>query len=655
MNSKTTKFICTILIISMIMPVTLFSFSRRAHAGGLPVYDGVVSGITTSIEVTSVENAAANTEDAAADTENAANTLATWLKRVGEYILMAIIQQILDQMTQSIVNWINSGFHGAPLFLENPDDFFGDILKYQVRSMVDQFGYDLARFPFGKDWALSVIGAYKSTLANNVAHTMSSYMSAQQIVEFNTFANSGWDGFFVRTQYPQNNFVGSQMMLNHALSIDLSGLIQPVAEKVTEELNRGMGFLSPEMCMDEGTTYNDTMANAWNRPSFEGKCVPAEPACTNTPNGCTAQQYQEWSAECAKQKAEFDKNNTCKNLVKTTPGSVVANQIMGSLSTGREETLQGAVLGSLAANVATVVDALINKFIGDGLTALADTINDEEPPEDNWSYYGQCLDENCDSNTGPGPLDIPQNVSVMTGETTSTEISGGKAPYSIKITDPITPDMTIATADLTGTTLLITGIMPGQTSVTITDSRVENPRKVKVKITVVGDGSLMIAPAEIIVEEGTEIIATISGGTEPYTISSNPNKNLVMVMQAGSKLVFHGIKKGSTSLTIKDSSSPVLTVTVPITVITPNYFMVTPKSINSRVGESSTAKISGGTDPYEIETEPDKSIATAKISENLLTITGLAVGKTSVNIKDSSSPGEIISIDITIRSALPTE
>jgi len=64
-------------------------------------------------------------------------------------------------MTKSVTNWINSGFHGAPLFLENPGSFFQDIGKYEIKNLVDEFGYDPNRFPFGQAFALNTINAYK--------------------------------------------------------------------------------------------------------------------------------------------------------------------------------------------------------------------------------------------------------------------------------------------------------------------------------------------------------------------------------------------------------------------------------------------------------------------------------------------------------------
>ena len=552
-NKTNQKIISFLMIILVLMPVVLFSGPKRAEAFSL-----CPPGIPDPKKV-----AAESNEEKGSTALTCLTTIKEWVQKTLEIALMAIARQVIAQMTQSIINWINGGFHGSPTFLENPESFFKDIVKYEIRTMVDQLGYDLRRFPFGQAWALNTIGAYKSTLENNAAHSLSGVMNQQQIANYMDFNVGGWDSFFLKTQYPQNNYIGFQMMANESLSAQLAGAIQPAAEQVQSLLQQGQGFLSPEKCMDEDTNYNNIMANAWNRPSFEGKCVPFEPACTNTENGCTSQQYAAWAESCRVQKIAWDKDNTCKNLVKTTPGTIVADQLKISLGSGQRMIELSTALGS---SISAIIDALLNKLIGEGLNAMADTIS-SEPPEDNWTYNGISLDGNGSDTTGPGPLNIPQNVSLRVGETTSVTITGGKPEYSVKITDPVTPDTTIATAGVTGDTLTIAGIAPGQTSVTVKDSRADNPRKVLVAITVVNSDDLMAVPASITTTTGGTVVVTISGGTEPYRMSAEPDQTIAVASFSVTKLAIIGLGAGQASATITDSSGRI--VTVSITVVAP--------------------------------------------------------------------------------------
>jgi hypothetical protein len=569
MQTKNKKLISALLIISFLLPGMLFWHPKEAGAA-----------LDASIMVPTV----ALFTDAWGTTDTAANVWAK-VKRVAEYVLMAIVQRILDQITQDVVGWINSGFHGSPLFLENPDSFFKDIVKSQIKTMVDQYGYDMTRYPFGKAWALNVINAYKSTLASNAAHSLSSVMTQQQIASYMDFNNGGWNSFFLETQYPlQNSYIGSQLLLTRSLAAQTQETVQAPAEKVQSLLEQGMGFLSPEKCMDEGTQYNDVMANQWNRPSFDKSTVEwicGVPGCplvgARNPNdpgynamACDA-CHSNYQLAMDRAQADWASKNTCKNLVNTTPGSVVADQIMGSLNTGKEETMMGAVLGTVQSSIATIINALLNKLLSDGLNSLSDTISGTEEPVDNWTYDGQSLDGTSGSGGGgAGALDIPQNVSITLGETNpaSAEISGGIPPYSIKITNPITPQATIAAASITNDgagnyTLSITGISPGKTSVTVIDSS-PNVKKTKVKITVVNSGDLMIIPADITTQIGGTAVATVSGGTQPYHMTISPNADIVISDFSDTTLVVSGVNIGQTSATITDSAGESVTLNIEV-------------------------------------------------------------------------------------------
>src|SRR3989344_5099928 len=561
-NKTNEKIISFLMIILVLMPVVFLSMPRQAEAFSL-----CPPGIPDPKKVSAESN-----EEKGSTALTCLTTIKEWVQKTLEIALMAIARQVIAQMTQSIINWINSGFHGSPTFLENPESFFKDIVKYEIRTMVDQLGYDLRRFPFGQAWALNTIGAYKSTLENNAAHSLSGVMNQQQIANYMDFNVGGWDSFFLKTQFPQNNYIGFQMMANESLSAQLAGAIKPAAEQVQSLLQQGQGFLSPEKCMDEGTNYNNIMANAWNRPSFDRSTVPytcgegcplvGPPAPGIDMATCDACRVS-YNAALAAAEADWAKDNTCKNLVKTTPGTIVADQLKISLGSSRRMIELSTALGS---SISAIIDALLNKLIGEGLNAMADTIS-SEPPEDNWTYNGISLDGNGSDTTGPGPLNIPQNVSLRVGETTSVTITGGKPEYSVKITDPVTPDTTIATAGVTGDTLTIAGMAPGQTSVTVKDSRADNPRKVLVAITVVNSDGLMAVPASITTTTGGTVVVTISGGTEPYRMSAEPNQTIAVASFSVTKLIISGLGAGQTSATITDSSGRI--VTVSITVVAP--------------------------------------------------------------------------------------
>ncbi len=56
-------------------------------------------------------------------------------------IAFAIAKMVLRSMTRSIVNWINSGFQGDPLFLTDPSRYFADLAQQELNRVI----YDIQR------------------------------------------------------------------------------------------------------------------------------------------------------------------------------------------------------------------------------------------------------------------------------------------------------------------------------------------------------------------------------------------------------------------------------------------------------------------------------------------------------------------------------
>lgn len=387
-NPKVQKFISSILIILVILPAVLFSRPKPAEAqvtdflnAALKVIGNLFTGAGSGAQITETSY-----------------TIKQWAEIIVKQVLQAAARKVLQEVTKSTVNWINSGFHGSPLFLENPKSFFNDIAKSELKNMVDTFGYDRVKFPFGRDFALNTIATYKNTLENNTSYTLSNVIKDTTVLHNyqNDFNFGGWNGFLINTQYPQNNYLGFQMTATEELARKVQGTAQSAAQKVSSALQQGQGFLSPQKCMDEGTNYNNGV-NEFQKPGFpEKKYRDEHPSSVCTDQDC----LDRWARDYEKAKADWAKDNTCKNLVNTTPGSVASAQITKALGLGTDQaTLAGAMGNSLS----TIFDALLNKFIGDGLNALTSTTNPRSTPVDNWSYDGQTLGSPNDSDWASGP------------------------------------------------------------------------------------------------------------------------------------------------------------------------------------------------------------------------------------------------------------
>ncbi|MFA6177764.1 MAG: hypothetical protein WC694_02625 [Candidatus Paceibacterota bacterium] len=552
-KNKTVKFISALLIISIITPTILFSIPRQVRAAVVPV------GVPVNDYLTE------------------AWTFKDWAKRIGEQLLKTIAKQLLAKMTQSTINWINSDFHGSPLFLENPTSFFNDIAKSELKNVVNTFGYDSLLYPFGKQFALNAINSYKSQLSNNMGYTLSKVMNGAQAESYrNNFNVGGWNGFLINTQYPQNNYIGSQMQMTDYLALQLRDTVQAPAQKYQSLLQQGMGFLSPQTCPSNPSYNNGT--NEFNRPSFQNPVAFNPPTVTgggldsegnNIPTDPAQQQayddyIHDYYANEAAAKATWALTNDCPGGLKnTTPGSVAANQVMSALNS---PFLTTALDGAIGNSLSSIFDALLTHFLNKGLNALSGAISGTPSTVDNFSYDGVTLDG---STPTADDLIVPDNASVTVGATASTVISGGSGIYSIQPQPEASTAIAIASIDVSGSLqkLTIVGVTKGTTSIIVQDTSI--PVKTKtVNITVNNIGDLISTPANISTTAGTgsQIITAISGGAEPYSIQTNSNEAVAIALLSGANLIVSGIADGATFVKIKDSSNPVKNVVVNITV-----------------------------------------------------------------------------------------
>jgi 3-keto-L-gulonate-6-phosphate decarboxylase len=312
----------------------------------------------------------------------------------------------------------------------------------------------------------------------------------------------------------------------------------------------------------------------------------------------------------------------------------------------------GELDAALGNSIASILDALMNHFMSEGLSGLSGAISGNSTSSlDNWSYQGNSF--NAGTNTGSQALNIPTTVSVSTGSSTSTVITGGIAPYSIKTQ----PDTTIATAQISGSSLTITGITAGQTTVTVQDS--SSPVKTTTtQITTSKNGTLIIdfnnpSALKNISASVSGTSLSISGGIQPYSITSQPDSSVAMAIVANNTLVIVGVNPGTSSITVQDSSTTPKTITLQITIGNETPMIANPTSISASVSNITSTTIAGGIAPYTIITPADSSIATVIVSGNTISATGNVAGNTSVTIQDSFSPAETITIPITVTESLP--
>jgi hypothetical protein len=289
--------------------------SESAGAGeqvdAIQVYSTTLNTNTAAIQ------SAADKISASADS---LDTNDTCLKSIGRMVTKLLLQKI----TVSTVNWINTGYEGKPTFLSNEDDFWGNIAKNEIL----QFGLEIDNqtlFPFGKAFMEAQAQAFQRQFADNAQYSLDKLIAdtnpQYSSITFNAdFSQGGWAAWDAMTQIPANNPLGFQLLASNELQLRLEGTGQSYAQSLRDDIQRGMGFMSQDICVNpEGVTHEENEA-ALAGDTTKSRCL-------------------EWKH--------------------VTPGSIIAETATNAVNYPNNQLLKSEDLNDA---VAAILDAVINQW-----------------------------------------------------------------------------------------------------------------------------------------------------------------------------------------------------------------------------------------------------------------------------------------------------
>lgn len=347
------KLISGILIISLLLPSVLIP--RKANAA-LPTIDA--------------GNIAQNTITAASSLVSSANTYSMQLKEfVLDGLMNVLVKQMIRQMTQSVVNWINSGFEGSPSFLQNPGAFFLDVADQVTGAFLAKYGGPLTALcsPFSLDIQIALRFKYHPNVMKRYTCTLNTIIKNSKNAVENAsingftagdFKQGGWPAFISMSTEPQNNVYGSYLQAE----AELSWRVASAKAQQKEEINQGKGFLSWRTCKDDGS-----------EESYYAKQDLAK--------------VEKGSEEEVYAKREVAKHQTCSVQ---TPGSVISSSLEGQLGSGLRQL-------EIADEINEIVNALVAQLITKVLTNGLGTVSGSGPGDTNSEIYKLSEGENTTS------------------------------------------------------------------------------------------------------------------------------------------------------------------------------------------------------------------------------------------------------------------
>ncbi|MFZ6820484.1 beta strand repeat-containing protein [Undibacterium sp. Ji22W] len=286
--------------------------------------------------------------------------------------------------------------------------------------------------------------------------------------------------------------------------------------------------------------------------------------------------------------------------------------------------------------VASVSNSL-NKFSVTGVSSgkAIITITDK---------FGQKVSLNVNVSSGSDLyITAPATVSVGLGLTSSTyTIGGGSKIYTVS-----SGDNSIVSVVQNGNQFVLKGERLGTVKVTVSDS-LGVVRNIDVSV-VNGLQLYTTAPSALTVGVGVNSATyLIGGGAAPYSVASS-NSAVVTVSHIGAQFFLTGGISGKATVLITDGVGGSKSIDVTVSTGS-DLFTNAGSDINVGVGVTTSPFVIGGGSLVYSVSSANAQVATISIQSNTFTVTGVAVGKTSLFVTDSL--GATKKIDVTVGSPL---
>ena len=160
-------------------------------------------------------------------------------------IAFAVANILIQNISRSIIEWINSGFQGSPAFVTDLKGFLVNVADKQIGSFIQELGLGLLCSPFKLDVQLALKLQYQQARSFQSQCTLSDIVgNVDDFFANNSLANGGWEGWFALTTQPGNNPYGALVL---AQQESYARIVNAQGEQLNL-LSFGDGFLSFKDC-----------------------------------------------------------------------------------------------------------------------------------------------------------------------------------------------------------------------------------------------------------------------------------------------------------------------------------------------------------------------------------------------------------------------
>lgn len=232
----------------------------------------------------------------------------------------------------------------------------------------------------------------------------------------------------------------------------------------------------------------------------------------------------------------------------------------------------------------------------------------------------------------------PSAISVNIGVSPVYKIVGGVAPYSA-----ISSSDAVATSVVSGGNLTIAGMAAGTANVSVFDS-FGTVNVLTVTVSSSAGGKVVklysAAPSNVTIGLAESPSYTVAGGVSPYSVvssSAGVAKASISTASGVSSISVTGVAAGISSLSIHDAAGDEIIIAVSVVnnaSLVPLYSII-PPDVNFGFGQSVSYGVGGGAKPYTV-VSGSPGIVTSSIAGDILTVTGVATGQSTIFIRDAA-------------------
>jgi hypothetical protein len=197
-------------------------------------------------------------------------------------IMIMIARRLIEELADSTIEWINTGFEGSPTFAVDPGQYFQDVGDRVAGQFITDLGLGGLCSPFRLNIQNSLTTSYKENRNQEISCTISDVVNNVEGFLDGDFVSGGWEGLRHLALNPTSNPYGALLQAEQELNIELENAL--LQEEL--QLNWGAGFLSTRECIKYGELPPELLGNA----NSEAPCLEYGP--TKTPGTLIEGQVQ---------------------------------------------------------------------------------------------------------------------------------------------------------------------------------------------------------------------------------------------------------------------------------------------------------------------------------------------------------------------------